>query len=650
MKALTAFLLLIMLIGLVYIGCSPEPQQGGNNRDTNQQTEDRTPPTLSIISPTNNSTNTTTGNISILGTATDSGSGVKEVYVRVGSENFGKAVLDNTNWSTNVSLSDGSYIIQAYAIDNAGNTSTTQQVSIVIDTGLPTVTILSPANNSTNNTGNITVSGTATDTGSGIKGVYLRVGTNGIFRQVSISGSSWNTNLIGLMDDLNVIQVYAEDNVGRVSSTQQVTVLVDKTPPTVSITNPVSGSTLPSNFTVSGTANDALSGVKAVYLRVGVNSSFGKVNGTTNWNTNVNITVGGSYIVQVYAEDNAGNISITDEITVNVDPNMPTVIITSPGTDGSTILTNTTSLAVFGTASANVVTIVYRIGNDPWGSISGNTSWTINLGSLSQGSNKVEVFGTNSAGLSSLTQQIIIVVDTASPNISSVSPADNTLTNTTSVVVSGSVSDVGVAGVKAGYLRGGTSGAFGKVALSGSSWSTNVSGLSDGTNVIEVYAEDNAGNVSVINAINIIVDTIPPNVSITSPADNTLTNTTSVVVSGNVSDVGVAGVKAVYLRVGTSGAFGKVSLTGSSWNTNLSGLSGGTNVIQYYAEDNAGNVSVINAINIIVDTIPPNVSITSPADGSTITNNLPAGGLRIIGTASDSLSGVKQVYVSVDGG
>ncbi|MEN2998728.1 MAG: hypothetical protein ABDH28_06830, partial [Brevinematia bacterium] len=35
---------------------------------------------------------------------------------------------------------------------------------------------------------------------------------------------------------------------------------------------------------------------------------------------------------------------------------------------------------------------------------------------------------------------------------------------------------------------------------------------------------------------------------------------------------------------------------------------------------------------------------------STITNNLPAGGLRIIGTASDSLSGVKQVYVSVDGG
>ncbi|MCX8097296.1 MAG: Ig-like domain-containing protein [Spirochaetes bacterium] len=422
------------------------------------------------------------------------------------------------------------------------------------DTNRPTITITSPANNSTNTTSNITISGTASDTNgsgnTGVKEVFIRVGTSGSFYKVT-GTTNWSTN-ITLSDGSYTIQAYAVDNANNTSVTQSVTFVIDATKPTVTISSPANNSTVPSGFSVSGTANDAGTGLKAVYLRVGTSGAFGQVSGTSSWSTNLNITTSGLYTIQVYAEDNAGNVSSTNSINITVDINFPVVEIGSPGTNSSIVLTNVTSLAVSGTA-LNTATVFYRLGTTGIFSIaSGTSSWSTPSLTLTSGTNIVQVFATNAAGMSSSTQQIIIVVDNNPPSIAISSPSDN--------------------------------------------------------------------------------DIVPASFS----------------VSGTANDTGVSGLKAVYLRVGTSGGFGQVSGT-SSWSTNLNITTSGSYTIQVYSVDNVGNTSSTSSINITVDATPPTVSISSPANNSTITNNLPAGGVLIQGTASDNI-GVAQVYVSVDGG
>ncbi|MCS7299187.1 MAG: Ig-like domain-containing protein [Spirochaetia bacterium] len=515
------------------------------------------------------------------------------------------------------------------------------------DTNRPTITITSPANNSTNNTSNITVSGTASDTNgsgnTGVKEVFIRVGTSGSFYKVT-GTTNWSTN-ITLSDGSYTIQAYAVDNANNTSVTQSVTFVIDATKPTVTISSPANNSTVPSGFSVSGTANDAGTGLKAVYLRVGTSGAFGQVSGTSSWSTNLNITTSGLYTIQVYAEDNAGNVSSTNSINITVDINFPVVEIGSPGTNSSIVLTNVTSLAVSGTA-LNTATVFYRLGTTGIFSIaSGTSSWSTPSLTLTSGTNIVQVFATNAAGMSSSTQQIIIVVDNNPPSIAISSPSDNDIVPA-SFSVSGTANDTGVSGLKAVYLRVGTSGGFGQVSGT-SSWSTNLNITTSGSYTIQVYSVDNVGNTSSTSSINITVDATPPTVSISSPANGS-TVPGIFTVSGSANDTGGAGLQAVFLRVGTSGGFGQVSGT-SSWSTNLNITTSGSYTIQVYSVDNVGNTSSTSSINITVDATPPTVSISSPANNSTITNNLPAGGVLIQGTASDNI-GVAQVYVSVDGG
>jgi hypothetical protein len=66
--------------------------------------------------------------------------------------------------------------------------------------------------------------------------------------------------------------------------------------------------------------------------------------------------------------------------------------------------------------------------------------------------------------------------------------------------------------------------------------------------------------------------------------------------------------------------------------------------VKYRAWDNAGNVEATRSQLIRVDTVPPTVSITSPANGATVTGNV-----KIVAAATDALAGVASVRFYVDG-
>src|SRR5438093_4669051 len=139
-------------------------------------------------------------------------------------------------------------------------------------------------------------------------------------------------------------------------------------------------------------------------------------------------------------------------------------------------------------------------------------------------------------------------------------------------------------------------------------------------------------------------DIVPPSVSIAAPANGASVVGTTVVVSATASDnVGVVGVQ-FKLDGANLGAEDTASPYTFSWNTTT--VSNGVHSLTAVARDAAGNQTTSAAISVTVnnpDTVPPTVSVTSPASGATV-----SGTITISAAASDNIA-VVGVQFKLDG-
>ena len=167
------------------------------------------------------------------------------------------------------------------------------------------------------------------------------------------------------------------------------------------------------------------------------------------------------------------------------------------------------------------------------------------------------------------------------------------------------------------------------------SW--NTSGLS-GTHVLTARARDITGNTKTSQAVNVTVsDTVPPSVSLTAPANNS-TVSGSTTVSATASDnVGVVGVQ-FQLDGAPLGGEDTTAPYSLSWDT--TGETDGAHQLTAVARDAAGNSTTSAVVNVTVannDTTPPTVSMTAPADNSTV-----SGSVTVSATASDNVAVVRR--------
>ena len=156
---------------------------------------DKTPPTISITSPANNAQ--LTGTITISGTASDSGTGVKRVSLKVEGPQGWPSYIQlsgTTSWTTNVEFTKiGTYTILVMALDNNDNPSQIYMVTNVTygsDTTGPTLSISSPQNNAniipaSGSSVNVRFQGVAEDDGIGIKAI-----------QISMDSGSWTSLMV----------------------------------------------------------------------------------------------------------------------------------------------------------------------------------------------------------------------------------------------------------------------------------------------------------------------------------------------------------------------------------------------------------------------------------------------------------------------
>lgn len=253
----------------------------------------------------------------------------------------------------------------------------------------------------------------------------------------------------------------------------------------------------------------------------------------------------------------------------------------------------------------------------------------------SSGDYNVEVEATNDAGTtgsasgSNLTGLRLVVKERVAPVITILSPSGGAyVTNSKQPVVFTVVDEAGGSGINLSSLvvkLDGTAVASNTIATTAitngySVTYTPASAVSDGSHTVTVAVSDNDGNAATAKSTTFTVDTVPPTLNISAPADGISVNTQSLTVAGTTNDstsspvtikITLNGTDQGSVSVGSNGAFSKAVT-----------LADGSNTIVVTATDAAGKTSSVTR-TVKLDTSVPTVksaTITpNPADaGATV--------------------------------
>jgi plastocyanin len=190
----------------------------------------------------------------------------------------------------------------------------------------PTVSITNPA------TGalfivpaNVTIQAAVTNGSGTVTNVQFRIGLTVLTNDNAAPFAGTTNNLAAGSYTLTAI---ASDNNG-LKATNSVNITVD-TPPTVSITNPVSGTVFiaPANLTIQASASDRDAGGSVTNVQFLIGSTVLTNQTTAPFSGTTNNLAAGSYTLSAVASDNLG-VKTTNSVNIVVDT-PPTVTITNP--------------------------------------------------------------------------------------------------------------------------------------------------------------------------------------------------------------------------------------------------------------------------------------------------------------------------------
>ncbi|MGI4802716.1 MAG: beta strand repeat-containing protein [Janthinobacterium lividum] len=350
-------------------------QSGGGSTSSPTPTPvaDTTAPTLTVTESNSGVTNSPTDTVS--GTVTDSGSGVAkvEIYDTIGGRtvDLGAATLANGSYSfATGKLADGTHAFTAVAIDKSGNATavTSAGATLTVDTVAPALTASQSTSGTTTNTGNV-ISGTATDSGTGVSRVeiYDTIGGRTVdLGAATLNGSAWSFAANKLATGSHAFSAIATDAAGNAStavSAGAAETIVAATP--VTPTNP----TPPVSTTPPVVTAPVVPTIGSASL---TNAGTLQFNGTAQANSVVTLTdtnAGGTRTVGSVTAGNDGTWHITPATINQQTMNQFAVSATSGNTatagSASLTLSSTNSELLTGTAGkADVFTFAANASRD----------------------------------------------------------------------------------------------------------------------------------------------------------------------------------------------------------------------------------------------------------------------------------------------
>ncbi|MGV5525343.1 Ig-like domain-containing protein, partial [Pseudomonas sp. XP1] len=480
---------------------------------------------------------------------------------------IGQTTADgNGNWSytPDSPLPDGT-VVKAVVVDAAGNSG--PPASIIVDGVAPAAPVINPSNGSE-------LSGTAEPNST----VTLTDGSGNPIGQVTADGSgNWSYTPATPLPDGTVVNAVAQDAAGNTSAQGSTT--VDGVAPGAPTINLSDGSTL------SGTAEPN----STVTLTDGSGNPIGQVtaDGSGNWSYTPTTPLPDGTVINVVAQDAAGNTSAPTSTTV--DAQAPAAPVVNPS-NGTTIS---------GTAEPGSTVTLTDAGGNPIGQVTadGSGNWSFTPGSPLPNGTVVNATATDATGNTSAPSTT--TVDSVAPAAPVVEPSNGS-------EISGTAEPGSTI-----TLTDGSGNPIGQTTADGSgNWSfTPGTPLPDGT-VVNATATDPAGNTSGQGSTT--VDGVAPGV----PTID-LSNGSSL--SGTAEPNST-----VTLTDGSGNPIGEVTADGSgNWTfTPATPLPNGT-VVNATASDPAGNTSP--AATVTVDSSAPAAPVINPTNGTTISGTAEPG-------------------------
>jgi hypothetical protein len=423
--------------------------------------------------------------------------------------------------------------LKYFARDLAGNSSEIKTENYVIDTTPPVLAVSTLSEGSYTNNEILNIAGTVTDN-TEVKGLTVND------TAVSVNADGSFSYPLLLKNGVNILSVTATDTVGNMASdTRKVT--LDQTAPVLAVTAPAdnikTGKVL---LDVNGTVDET----STVTVKVKDTVQSALMNGGA-FTATINLDPGFNTI-EIIATDLAGNRSSVKR-TVIFDDQAPSLAAIAPNQD---IRTNQSSLTIKGTVYDALTAVGVTITKD-------NETFTPKVidGTFAQDVNFSEektyaiiVTATNEAGTSASIQRNVIYditppVLSIDPLTSPTSQPNLTITGTreagATVSVTCPTATVGTVSYPAPTV-----------------WRADISGLSEGKNVITAVSADVAGN-AVTTTATVVLATKPPEITIKTstdviwPANNKMVPVT---ITGGVESYG-SSIKTVAISV--SDEYGK---------------------------------------------------------------------------------------------
>ena len=528
----------------------------GNASSPASVTVDAVAPATPVVNPSNGSTLSGTAEPGATVTLTD------------GNGNpIGQVTADGSgNWSftPTTPLPNGT-VVNATATDASGNTSAGS--SVTVDSVAPATPVINPSNGTT-------LSGTA-EPGSS---VTLTDGNGNPIGQVTADGSgNWSFTPSTPLADGTVVNATATDPAGNTSGQGSTTVDgVAPATPTVNLSN---GSSL------SGTAEPG----STVILTDGNGNPIAEVtaDGSGNWTYTPSTPIANGTVVNVVAQDAAGNSSPGASVTV--DSQAPAAPVLNPS-NGSTLS---------GTAEPGATVTLTDGNGNPIGQVTadGSGNWSFTPGTPLANGTVVNATASDPTGNTSAP---------ASTTVDSVAPAAPVVNPSNGAEISGTAEPGATV-----TLTDGSGNPIGQVTADGSgNWSfTPSTPLADGT-VVNATATDPAGNTGGQGSTT--VDAIAP-----------ATPTVNLSNGSNLSGTAEPG-STVILTDGNGNPIAEVTADGSgNWTyTPSTPIANGT-VVNVVAQDAAGNSSP--PATVTVDSSAPPAPVINPSNGVVISGTAEAG-------------------------
>ncbi len=529
-------------------------------------------------------------------------------------------VLNDILWD---SLSEGEFQVSFFANDTNGNVNNSIILTLYKDTNSPTLLINSPSDGTYWNS-RPNIQATATDTY--FDSVWYEVGsfkvklTNGVPELLNLT--IWN----GLPDEGSfTVYFFANDSAGNINNLHSRTLYKDIVVPSLTVNLPSDGTywnTRPSiQATVTDTYFDSV-WYEVASTKIILTNGIADLLNLTIWNS---LADEGSFTINFFANDSAGNVNNLYSRTLYKDTIIPSLVVNLPSDD--TYWNSRPNIQATAT-DTYFDSVWYEVGSSKvilTNGIAELLNLTIWNSLLDEGSFTIYFFANDSAGNVNNLYSLTLYKDIDTPSLVINQPSDATYWNSRpniQVTATDTYFDsvwYEVSGTKIVLTNG--------IAelLNLSIWDS----LGDEESfTINFFANDSAGNINNLYSRTLYKDIVNPSLVINLPSDGTYWNTRPNI-QATASDTYF---DSVWYEVGgrtiilTNGVAELLNLT--IWS---SLADEGSFTINFFANDSAGNINNLYSRTLYKDIVNPSLVVNLPSDG-TYWNSRP----NIQATATDT--------------